>query len=163
MFQDWMWNTCAWSAEDQRDWIKTNLGPTLEAAGLRRLQLMVLDHNRDALPWYPATVRSCLTPGGSHRHLYIAYTLAIPTLAILTHLPLAQILEDPETNKYVDGTAIHWYDDDNTGPEVMDQLHALFEDKFLLYTESCDGESRRETKAGQFSPQYWYSIYKHQW
>ncbi|KAG0728246.1 putative glucosylceramidase 3 [Chionoecetes opilio] len=104
LFQNWMWNTCAWTAEDQRDWIKTNLGPTLEAASMRRLQLMVLDHNRDALPWYPAT-----------------------------------ILEDPESNQFVDGVAIHWYDDDNTGPEVMNELHSLFEDKFVLYTESCDG------------------------
>ncbi|XP_063843985.1 putative glucosylceramidase 3 [Scylla paramamosain] len=103
-FQDWRWNTCAWTAEGQRDWIKTTLGPTLQAAGMRHLQLMVLDHNRDALPWYPAT-----------------------------------ILEDPESNQFVDGVAIHWYDDDNTGPEVMSELHSLFEDKFLLYTESCDG------------------------
>ena len=51
-----MWNTCAWTAEGQRDWIKSTLGPTLEAAGMRHLKLMVLDHNRDALPWYPATV-----------------------------------------------------------------------------------------------------------
>ncbi|XP_063590816.1 putative glucosylceramidase 3 [Penaeus indicus] len=103
-FEDWFWNTCAWTPEDQRDWIKTNLGPTLEAAGLRRIKLMVDDHNRDTLPWYPAT-----------------------------------ILEDPETNKYVDGIALHWYADDWTGPSVMDETQALFPDKFLLYTESCDG------------------------
>ncbi|MPC89966.1 putative glucosylceramidase 4 [Portunus trituberculatus] len=103
-----MWNTCAWTAEGQRDWIKTTLGPILEAAGMRYLKLMVLDHNRDALPWYPAT-----------------------------------ILEDPQSNQFVDGVAIHWYDDDNTGPEVMTELHSLFEDKFLLYTESCDGKYLR--------------------
>lgn len=103
-FEDWMWNTCAWSAEDARDFIKNNWGPTLEAAGMGDIQLMVLDHNRDALPWYPAT-----------------------------------ILEDPDSNKYIDGTAIHWYDDDNTGPEVMDELQSLFPEKFLLYTEACDG------------------------
>ncbi|CAL4258628.1 unnamed protein product, partial [Meganyctiphanes norvegica] len=51
---NWGWNTCGWTAEDMRDWIKTNLGPTLEAAGLRRLKLMVDDFNRDTLPWYPA-------------------------------------------------------------------------------------------------------------
>nr|XP_027232645.1 glucosylceramidase-like [Penaeus vannamei] len=103
-FEDWFWNTCAWTAEDQRDWIKTNLGPTLEAAGLRRIKLMVDDHNRDTLPWYPAT-----------------------------------ILEDPKANEYVDGIALHWYADDWTGPSVMDETQAMFPDKFLLYTESCDG------------------------
>jgi len=103
-FEDWFWNTCAWSAEDQRDWIKTNLGPTLEAAGMRRLKLMVDDHNRDTLPWYPGT-----------------------------------ILEDPLSANYVDGIALHWYSDDWTGASVMDETQALFPDKFLLYTESCDG------------------------
>ncbi|XP_050706403.1 putative glucosylceramidase 3 [Eriocheir sinensis] len=103
-FEDWAWNTCAWSAEDMRDWIKSNLGPTLEAADMGHIKLMVLDHNRDALPWYSQT-----------------------------------ILEDADANKYVDGTAVHWYDDDNTGPEVLSELNDLFPDKFQLYTESCDG------------------------
>ena len=56
IFQDWAWNTCAWSAEDTRDWVANNLGPTLEAADLRRVKVMILDHNRDLLPWYPAVV-----------------------------------------------------------------------------------------------------------
>ncbi|ROT65524.1 hypothetical protein C7M84_016509 [Penaeus vannamei] len=61
--EDYPWNTCAWTAEDQRDWIKQSLGPTLEEAGLRRLKLMVPDHSRNALPWYPATVGSYAPPG----------------------------------------------------------------------------------------------------
>ncbi|XP_069186074.1 putative glucosylceramidase 4 [Procambarus clarkii] len=103
-FDDWYWNTCAWSAEDQRDWIKTNLGPTLEDANLRRLKLMIVDHNRDTLPWYPST-----------------------------------ILEDEESRQYVDGIALHWYADDWAQPSLMDEIHSLFPDKFLLYTESCEG------------------------
>nr|XP_027228108.1 putative glucosylceramidase 4 [Penaeus vannamei] len=102
--EDYPWNTCAWTAEDQRDWIKQSLGPTLEEAGLRRLKLMVPDHSRNALPWYPAT-----------------------------------ILEDPAAALYVDGIAIHWYRDDVIGASVMDETQALFPDRFLLYTEACDG------------------------
>ncbi|XP_042865789.1 putative glucosylceramidase 4 [Penaeus japonicus] len=102
--EDYPWNTCAWTAEDQRDWIKENLGPTLEEAGLRRLKLMVPDHSRNALPWYPAT-----------------------------------ILDDPTAAQFVDGIAIHWYRDDVIGPSVMDETHDLFPDRFLLYTEACDG------------------------
>lgn len=137
-----MWNTCAWTAEGQRDWIKTNLGPTLEAAGMRRLQLMVLDHNRDALPWYPATVSCSRGACGAKAFLFFFFLMFVemPFFAILIFLHLTQILEDPETHQFVDGVAIHWYDDDNTGPEVMSELHSLFEDKFLLYTEACDGE-----------------------
>jgi glucosylceramidase len=103
-FQDWGWNTCGWDAENMRDWIKTNLGPTLEAAGLRRLKLMIDDFNRDTLPDY-----------------------VIPSL------------EDPASNTYVDGIAVHWYSDRGVGPEVLDQAHDVDTSKFLLYTEACEG------------------------
>ncbi|XP_068211307.1 lysosomal acid glucosylceramidase-like [Palaemon carinicauda] len=52
----WHGDGCKWSATDMRDWIKTSLGPALEAAGYGGLQLMVLDHDRDGLPWYPKTI-----------------------------------------------------------------------------------------------------------
>lgn len=51
-----------------------------------------------------------------------------------------QILEDVDANKYVDGTAVHWYEDNKTGPYVLSELNDLFPDKFLLYTEACGGE-----------------------
>ena len=35
-----------------RDWVRDNLGPTLEANGMRRLKLMINDNNRDGLPAY---------------------------------------------------------------------------------------------------------------
>ncbi|KAK7085837.1 hypothetical protein SK128_017034 [Halocaridina rubra] len=87
-----------------RDWIKTSLGPTLSAAGMRRLILMVDDFNRDTLPWYP--------------------------------MPM---LEDPDSSQYIDGTAVHWYSDKWVGPSVMDETHSFFPEKFLLYTEACEG------------------------
>ncbi|XP_042883603.1 lysosomal acid glucosylceramidase-like [Penaeus japonicus] len=105
---NWGWNTCGWTAEDMRDWIKANLGPTLQAAGLRRLVLMVDDFNRDTLPWYPKPM-----------------------------------LEDPESAQYIDGTAVHWYSDQWVGPSVMDETHMLFPDKFLMYTEACEGNWRQ--------------------
>jgi len=103
-YEDWMWNTCLWTAEDMRDWLKADLGPIMNTAGFADKIIMVLDHNRDALPWYPKT-----------------------------------ILEDPEANQYVDGTAVHWYDDANSYPNLMSETHDLFPDKFILYTEACEG------------------------
>lgn len=101
---NWGWNTCGWTAEDMRDWVKTNLGPTLTEAGMRRLVLMVDDFNRDTLPWY-----------------------------------VMPMLEDPDAAQYIDGTAVHWYSDEWVGPTVMDETHHYFPDKFLLYTEACEG------------------------
>ncbi|XP_053632346.2 lysosomal acid glucosylceramidase-like [Cherax quadricarinatus] len=103
-FIDWGINTCGWSSEAMRDWIKGNLGPTLEAAGYRYLKMMIHDFNRDSLPWY-----------------------------------IEPILEDPDAAQYIDGTAVHWYEDRNTDPEVLDEIQFEYQDMFLLYTEACQG------------------------
>ncbi|XP_069940551.1 putative glucosylceramidase 4 [Cherax quadricarinatus] len=103
-FQDWRWNTCGWTAEDMRDWLKTNLGPTLEAAGMRRLKMMVDDFNRDTLPAY-----------------------------------VQPMLEDPDCAQYIDGTAVHWYSDRYVSANVLDETQALDPEKFILYTEACQG------------------------
>ncbi|KAB7497444.1 Glucosylceramidase [Armadillidium nasatum] len=47
------------------------------------------------------------------------------------------ILSDPDANQYVDGTAVHWYDDDVLGPEGLDNVHNMDPSKFILYTEAC--------------------------
>ncbi|RXG57049.1 putative glucosylceramidase 4 [Armadillidium vulgare] len=56
---DFPWNNCGWTAENMRDWIKTNLGPTLSNAGYRRLKLMIDDHNRDTLPSFVEPSERC--------------------------------------------------------------------------------------------------------
>ncbi|XP_069181035.1 lysosomal acid glucosylceramidase-like isoform X1 [Procambarus clarkii] len=101
---DWKINAIGWSAESMRDWLRDNLGPTLEAAGYRRLKMMVHDFNRDSL---------------------ISY--------------IEPMLADPECAKYIDGTAVHWYSDNIISPEILDKIHALSPERFILYTEACQG------------------------
>lgn len=43
------WDSCVYSAEAERDFVRDYLGPALAEAGLSRLQLMIWDHNRDGL------------------------------------------------------------------------------------------------------------------
>ncbi|RXG52322.1 Glucosylceramidase [Armadillidium vulgare] len=47
------------------------------------------------------------------------------------------IVEDPKAEQYVDGIAVHWYNDLKVGPEVLDQTHEAAPGKFILYTEAC--------------------------
>lgn len=42
------WDSCIYSAEDERDFIKV-LGPTLEKAGLAEQKILIWDHNRDIM------------------------------------------------------------------------------------------------------------------
>ena len=43
------WDSCLYSAEEERDFIRDYLGPTLRKEGLGHLNLMIWDHNRDAI------------------------------------------------------------------------------------------------------------------
>ncbi|MCK6561831.1 glycoside hydrolase family 30 protein [candidate division KSB1 bacterium] len=40
------WESCIFTATEERDFVKYHLGPALERAGLSRLKLMIWDHNR---------------------------------------------------------------------------------------------------------------------
>ena len=43
------WDSCVYSAEEERDFVRDHLGPALHRAGRRDVKLMVWDHNRDLL------------------------------------------------------------------------------------------------------------------
>jgi glucosylceramidase len=43
------WESCLFTAEEERDFVRDFLGPALEKAGLGRLKLMIWDHNRGLL------------------------------------------------------------------------------------------------------------------
>ncbi|KAI8489201.1 hypothetical protein Bbelb_329400 [Branchiostoma belcheri] len=45
-----------WTAESQRDWIASDLGPALDQAGYSNISLMILDDNRLWLPGWATTV-----------------------------------------------------------------------------------------------------------
>ncbi len=43
------WESCIYTAEDERDFLKNNLGPTFEKAGFGNKKIVVWDHNRDLI------------------------------------------------------------------------------------------------------------------
>ncbi|MBI3155485.1 MAG: glycoside hydrolase family 30 protein [Burkholderiales bacterium] len=43
------WDSCLYSAEEERDFVRDHLGPALHAAGLGQVRIVVWDHNRDAM------------------------------------------------------------------------------------------------------------------
>ncbi|MFH6773018.1 glycoside hydrolase family 30 protein [Gaetbulibacter aestuarii] len=44
-----IWESCIYSAEEERDFLKNHLGPTMEAEGLGDKNIVVWDHNRDLI------------------------------------------------------------------------------------------------------------------
>lgn len=43
------WDSCIYTAEEERDFVKNFLGPALREAGMGDLKLMIWDHNRDRM------------------------------------------------------------------------------------------------------------------
>lgn len=43
------WESCIFTAEEERDFIKNNLGPTMQKAGLSDKKIVAWDHNRDLI------------------------------------------------------------------------------------------------------------------
>lgn len=50
------WESCVYTAEDERDFVKTYLGPTLVKGGLAGKKLIVWDHNRDLVYQQASTI-----------------------------------------------------------------------------------------------------------
>ena len=50
------WESCSFSAEEERDFIKNYLGPTLAKTGLGNKKLMCWDHNRDLIYQRASTI-----------------------------------------------------------------------------------------------------------
>jgi len=50
------WESCIYTAEEERDFLKTYLGPTLAKAGLSNKKIVAWDHNRDLLYQRASTV-----------------------------------------------------------------------------------------------------------
>lgn len=53
-----VWESCIYSAEQQRDFVRDHLGPALHAAGMADVKLMVWDHNKDLLYDYASVILS---------------------------------------------------------------------------------------------------------
>jgi len=50
------WESCIYSAEDERDFLKNHLGPTLKREGLGDRKIIVWDHNRDLIYQRASTI-----------------------------------------------------------------------------------------------------------
>ena len=44
-----VWDSCLYTAEEERDFVRDHLGPVLDAAGLGHVKILIWDHNRDRL------------------------------------------------------------------------------------------------------------------
>ncbi|KUP08975.1 glucosylceramidase [Bacillus coahuilensis m2-6] len=53
-----VWDSCIYTAEEERDFVKNHLGPIMEQEGLRDINIIIWDHNRDIVLERASTVLS---------------------------------------------------------------------------------------------------------
>ena len=51
-----IWESCIFSAEEERDFLKKSLGPVLRQNGMRDKKVIIWDHNRDLIYQYASTI-----------------------------------------------------------------------------------------------------------
>mgnify|MGYP002556823394 FL=1 len=53
------WDSCLYSAEEEREFLKTALYPALKKHGLDKIEIYIWDHNKERLyeRWKPLTVK----------------------------------------------------------------------------------------------------------
>jgi glucosylceramidase len=80
------WESCLFTAEEERDFVRDNLGPALSAANLGHLKLMIWDHNRTLLYQRASTVyedpEASKYVWGTAYHWYVGTN---PSVAGLVH------------------------------------------------------------------------------
>lgn len=72
------------------------------------------------------------------------------------------ILGDPDTNKYVSGAAVHWYDSTvKVYDDVFDRVHEKFPDYTIIHTEGCIDDLGKPAPEGisdpeRFQESHWF-------
>ncbi len=62
-----VWESCIYSAEEERDFVRDHLGPALERAGLGHVKILIWDHNRD---WLVERVRPAFEDPVARRYIW---------------------------------------------------------------------------------------------
>jgi glucosylceramidase len=79
------WESCIYSAAQERDFVRDHLGPALAKAGLSGIRLCILDHNRDLMDEWTTTIYSDKAASafvwGTAMHWYVSDDFAAPSRA----------------------------------------------------------------------------------
>jgi glucosylceramidase len=79
------WESCIYSAAEERDFVRDHLGPALAKAGLSSVRLCILDHNRDLMDEWTKTIYSDSAASkfvwGTAMHWYVSEDFAAPSRA----------------------------------------------------------------------------------
>lgn len=113
-----------WSPREQGIWVAQHLGPKLKQS-FKDVLLFAGDDQRYTFPrWF------------NDVNMFKNQTNSI---LMLNNFQMKQ--GDPDSMKYIDGFAVHWYWDAFIPPgSTLDKTNKLYPEKLILNTESCLGD-----------------------
>ncbi|CAG2172772.1 unnamed protein product, partial [Oppiella nova] len=134
---DFSWNSLSFTPELERDFIKKDLGPTLEAAGYE---------GRNSLSFTPELERDFIKKDLGPTLEAAGYGVNTTQLMICddqrdwVHTWANTIYTDKDAAKYVSGLAFHWYTNilNPENAQNLDVVHNTDPSKFILATEACE-------------------------
>jgi glucosylceramidase len=173
------WESCIYTAEEERDFLKNHLGPTLEQAGLGDKKIIVWDHNRDLINHRANTIlgdpEAAKYVWGVGFHWYETWTGGEPMFTNLDNVnasfPSKNLIFTEGCNESFDDTKYEfWPNAERYGRSMINDFNqgtVAWTDWNILLDETggpnhvgnfCFAPVHADTKAGEliFTPSYYY-------
>lgn len=173
------WESCIYTAEEERDFLKNHLGPTLEREGLGDKKIIVWDHNRDLINHRADVIFSDPEASkyawGIGFHWYETWTGGEPMFDNVSQVnesyPDKHLLFTEGCNEKFDPLKYrHWPNAERYGRSMIHDFNAgtvAWTDWNLLLDETggpnhvqnlCFAPVHADTKTGEliFTPSYYY-------
>nr|CAD7198595.1 unnamed protein product [Timema douglasi] len=118
-------NRGGWTPETMTPWVVNYLKPALDKAGFGHLKLMICDDQRTNVPDWSENVSEDKTQGRRN-------------FGVLEK----GMWIDEQMRNLSSGLAVHFYMDSVNNTDILDRVHQDFPEKFILYTEACNGTGK---------------------
>ncbi len=173
------WESCIYTAEEERDFLKNFLGPTLEKAGMGDKKVVVWDHNRDLISHRANTIfedpEAAKYAWGIGFHWYETWTGGNPMYDNLKNIkesyPTKNLLFTEGCQEAFDATQYHrWSNAERYGNSMINDFNSGvvgWTDWNILLDETggpnyvgnlCFAPVHADTQTGEliYTPSYYY-------
>tara|TARA_R110002050_G_scaffold73380_3_gene157937 strand:+ start:18313 stop:19797 length:1485 start_codon:yes stop_codon:yes gene_type:complete len=174
-----IWESCIYTAEEERDFLKNHLGPTFEKEGLKDKNIVVWDHNRDLISHRANTIfedpEAAKYAWGIGFHWYETWTGGEPKFDNLKNIqesfPTKNLLFTEGTNEKFDPKKYHfWPNAERYGNSMINDFNSGtvgWTDWNILLNEKggpnhvgnfCFAPVHADTQTGEliYTPAYYY-------
>lgn len=173
------WESCIYTAKEERNFLKNHLGPTLEAEGLGDIKIIVWDHNRDLITNRANTIledpEASKYVWGVGFHWYETWTGSDPKFENLGRVkesfPDKELIFTEGCNEAFDPTKYqHWPNAERYGKSMINDFNqgtVAWTDWNILLDETggpnhvknlCFAPIHADTRTGEliYTPSYYY-------